>query len=122
MNPQSQELETVIPEGMQLMIAYEPFAFTSMDLIGLLPETANGNKYLLVWTDHHTRWVEAVPIKNKEALTVAKAFHEHVVCRFGAPFVVMSDRGKEFLNAVMSTSSARQDSTRVHTIQKLMDW
>ena len=73
------------------MVAYEPFALTSMDLLGPLPMTSKGNKYLLVWTDYHTRWIEAVPIPDKEAYTIAKAFHEHVVCRYGAPVVVKFD-------------------------------
>lgn len=87
---------------LQTMTAYEPFALTSMDLIGPLPETARGNKYLLVWTDHHTRWVEAIAIPDKSAMTVAKAFHENIVTRYGPPFVVMSDRGSEFLNKIFN--------------------
>jgi hypothetical protein len=90
-------------------------AFTSMDLIGPLPETSDGNKYLLVWMDHHTRWVEAMPIKNKEAITMAKAFHKNIVCRYGAPFVLMSDRGKEFLNQVFAEYNVLIGTARLYT-------
>lgn len=82
--------------------AYQPFTFTSLDLIGPLPETDNGNKYLLVFTDYHTRWVEAVALPNKKAVTVARAFHDLIGTRYGSPLVVMSDRGKEFLNNVFN--------------------
>ena len=35
-------------------------------------------------------------IPNKEATTVAKAFYQHWIMRFGAPTVVLSDSGGEF--------------------------
>ena len=37
-----------------------------------LPETADGNKYVLVVVDYFTRWTEAYGIPNQEAATVAK--------------------------------------------------
>ena len=41
------------------------------DILGPLPLTCNGNSYLLVAMDYFTRWVEAYPIPNQEAVTVA---------------------------------------------------
>ena len=42
-----------------------------------------------------------MPLHNKEASTIARAFFERWICRFGVPTAIVSDRGKEFLNAVM---------------------
>ena len=67
-----------------------------MDLVGPLPATANKNKYLLVIIDYWTRWAEAVPIPNKESATVARAFVDTWVCRYGTPRVILTDQGKEF--------------------------
>ena len=39
----------------------------AMDILGPLPETYSGNKYVLVVTDYFTRWVEAYPLPNQEA-------------------------------------------------------
>lgn len=44
----------------------------SMDLIGPLPTTSQGNKYILVLTDHFSKWVEAYPAKDQTAITCAE--------------------------------------------------
>ena len=41
-----------------------------MDDLGPLPMTARGNQYILVMSDHFTKWVEAVPMANQRAETV----------------------------------------------------
>ena len=74
----------------------------SVDLIGKLPTTRNGNNYVVVFQDRFSRWVELVPVADKTALSVAKALVTQVICRYGSPKSLLSDRGKEFLNAVWS--------------------
>ena len=44
---------------------------------------------------------EACPLPDKTALSVADAFFQYVVCRFGMPSVIHSDQGREFENKVM---------------------
>jgi hypothetical protein len=80
--------------------ALELFSMTAMDLVGPLPLSSGGNRYLLVWTDYLTRWAEAVPIPDKSAATVARGFVSSILCRWGAPLRVLTDCGKEFSNQV----------------------
>ncbi|KAK3246929.1 hypothetical protein CYMTET_43558 [Cymbomonas tetramitiformis] len=47
-------------------------------------------------TEHYTRFIICVPIPNKEALTIANAFRNHVLSVFGAPAECLMDGGKEF--------------------------
>jgi Integrase zinc binding domain/Integrase core domain len=82
--------------------ATEPFYMVGMDLMGTLPESHSGNKYIMVVTDYLTRWPEAVAIPNKEAATVARAFHDHVICRHGAPASLLTDQGGEFKNELLT--------------------
>ena len=56
-----------------------------VDILCGLPETANKNKYILVFTDYLTRWAEAFPLKKMDAKTIAKIFIDEIVCRYSAP-------------------------------------
>lgn len=44
----------------------EPFDRMGIDIIVLLPKTDRGYKYLIVCTDHTSRWAKVRPVKNKE--------------------------------------------------------
>ena len=93
--PQNAPLQSLATAG-------EPNKRVHMDLFGpLKTRSASGNKVILVITDAFTKYTELVPLHNREASTVARAFFERWICRFGVPIVIVSDRGKEFLNSVM---------------------
>ena len=57
-----------------------------------------GNGYASLVVSART---EACQLPDKTALSVADAFFQHVVCRFGMPSVIHSDQGREFENKVM---------------------
>ena len=46
-----------------------------IDLIGPLPETPRGNKYIVTLTDYFSKWAEAAPLPNKTADGVARFMH-----------------------------------------------
>ena len=73
-----------------------PMQRVATDILGPLPETQSGNSYVLVVADYFTRWVEAFPIRNQEATTVAKKLVEEVFCRFSPPEQLHSDQGRQF--------------------------
>lgn len=74
-----------------------PFERVAIDLVGPFQPSPHGMKYLMVAQDYFTKWVEAVPIPNKMAATVADAFVKIWVCRYGPPRCLHQDNGKEFL-------------------------
>ena len=43
-----------------------------MDLIGPLPETSLGNKYIITLTDYFSIWAKATALPDKTAVSVAK--------------------------------------------------
>ena len=68
----------------------------SIDILGPLPVTEEGNKYVLAAVDHFTRWVEAFPIRNQEATTVARKLVDELFCRFSPLEQLHSDQGQQF--------------------------
>eukprot|EP00731_Ephydatia_muelleri_P033694 Em0035g31a len=81
---------------LQLDPAVRPLQRVAMDIMGPLPETSRGNKYILVIADYFTKWSEAYPIPNMEAITVAKCLVNEFICRFGVPEQLHSDQGRNF--------------------------
>ncbi|MEL7426754.1 MAG: RNase H-like domain-containing protein [Bacteroidota bacterium] len=79
----------------------EPFVFWAMDYMGPLPETARGNKHLLVVMDHFTKWCEVFPTTDQRAQTVARVLVSRVFSRFGPPQVIHSDQGRNFESHLM---------------------
>ena len=73
-----------------------PLERVAMDIMGPLPLTDRGNKYILVVADYFTKWTEAYALENQEAKTVARVFVEQFVCHLGPPAVVHTDRGTNF--------------------------
>ena len=71
------------------------FKHVHMDIVGPLSESG-GYKYLLTVIDRFSRWPEAVPLKNMEALTVCRAFVDHWISRFGTRETLTTDQGGQF--------------------------
>jgi transposase InsO family protein len=59
-----------------------------------------GNKYLLVFIDTFSSWVEAFPIRTEMANVVAKKILEEIFPKFGIPKVIWSDNGPAFVAQV----------------------
>src|SRR5206468_6962718 len=58
--------------------------------------------YVVTVIDLFSKWAEGIPIRNKEATTVARALCDVFIMRYGVPLQILSDRGKEFECSVLS--------------------
>ena len=74
-----------------------PFERVQIDLTGPHPP-ANGYTYICTCICAFTKYVIAVPIRDKKATTVAKVLVERVILPFGSPNNILTDNGKEFEN------------------------
>ena len=81
-----------------------PMQFICMDLVGPIhPPSSRGNKYVLTVIDMLTGFTIAVPIPDKNATTVCKAYRDNVYCVFGGSSRILTDNGTEFKNKEMKT-------------------
>ena len=78
-----------------------PFQRLAMDILGPLPETRSGNRYILVIGDYFTKWKEAFAMKDMEAATIARLLVNEVICRFGVPDSVHTDQGRNFESTLL---------------------
>ena len=61
----------------------------AIDILGPLPRSEDGNRYLMVVEDYFTKWTESIPIPNAETTTVARTFVERtIVTNFGIPLSI----------------------------------
>lgn len=74
--------------------AGSPMQRLHMDILGPLPITKNGNKYILMLFDQFSKWLECLPLPNQNAETVAKTLVDEFISRFGCPFELHTDQGK----------------------------
>ncbi|XP_011859115.1 PREDICTED: uncharacterized protein LOC105556630 [Vollenhovia emeryi] len=66
-----------------------------MDIVGPL-QPCSGFSYCLTIIDRFSRWPEAIPLSEITAKSVAKAFYNNWIARFGAPRVLTTDQGVQF--------------------------
>jgi hypothetical protein len=61
-----------------------------------MPLTKSGNLYGMVMVEHLSKYLELVALPSKEATHTAWHFLDRVLCRYGAPAEVVTDRGTEY--------------------------
>jgi hypothetical protein len=73
-----------------------PLDRLATDILGPLPQTLRGNQYILVTTDHFTKWVEIYAVPDQTAETCAQKLLDEVISRFGCPLTIHSDQGRNY--------------------------
>ena len=68
-----------IKAPLQPIAAVSSFHTIYMDIIGPLPTTLSGNKYILNFVDSLTKWSEAISIVKTDAVIVGKALYDNVI-------------------------------------------
>jgi transposase InsO family protein len=73
-----------------------PLEVTSMDITGPYPVTSRGNKYLLTFIDHFTKYMEPYPMKDQTAESCARIYATQIVTRHGSGSKLITDQGRAF--------------------------
>ena len=98
----------------KIYMAGEPIERIAIDVMGPLPETARGNKFIVVIGDYFTKWTEAYATKDHKAETIARILVEEFIRRFGIPGSIHTDQGRDFEGHLF------RDMCRMMDIEKTM--
>ena len=79
----------------------EPFDKVSLDTVGKLPTTPNGNRQILTMHDNFSKYCIAVPILNLKNSTIVNAVATALFSQYGATRAILTDRGGNFVSKIM---------------------
>lgn len=71
---------------MQVVPIGYPLERVALDILGPLPLSNSGNRYVVVIMDYFTKWSEAIPIPDQKAETVARALATQFMSVWGTIF------------------------------------
>ena len=86
---------------MPLPVIAEPFSRIAMDIVGPLPRSRSGNRYVLVICDYATRYPEAVALRSMDAENVAEEL-VRMFARVGIPQEILTDQGSNFTSQLLA--------------------
>ena len=77
-------------------IPSQPFHTISSDILGPLPITSNGNRFILVVRDFTTRYTILSALGHKDAESIIVALR-NVIANYGSSSVLLTDNAKEYV-------------------------
>ena len=72
-----------------------------MDIVGPLPRSKSGNRYVLVICDYATRYPEAIPLRSIDAEHIAEELIK-VFAQVGVPREILTDQGSNFTSQLLA--------------------
>ena len=92
-----------------LPIITEPFSRVAMDIIGPLPKSNKGNRFVLVTIDLATKYPDAIPLKR-----IAEGLLD-IFARVGLPKEILHDQGSNFMSCIMKRFNELLQIKRINT-------
>jgi len=82
-------------ENLKNILVCDLFYRVALDIVRPLPETNDGNEYILVEIDHYSKWSKVKAIKDHTITTIARFLEEDIICKYGVPKFIFIDNGGE---------------------------
>jgi Integrase zinc binding domain len=73
-----------------------------LDIVGPLPISQNGNRFILTCQDSLTKFLEAIPIPNMTAETISLKLVTDIICRHGIMNSIVTDQGSNFISELFT--------------------
>ena len=85
-----------------------------MDIVGPLPRSRSGNKYILTICDYATRYLEAIPLSSTEAKRIARELVK-LFAHVGIPDEILSDQDSNFMSTLLQEIYQTLHITQIRT-------
>ena len=100
---------------MQQYLVGAPMERIALDILGPLPETHDGNRYVLVVGDYFSKWTDAYAMPDIETSTIVDILVNKVICLWGMPLHIHSDQGTQFESQLFKELCACLGITKTRT-------
>ena len=91
---------------LQLFPPNGPWEFICADILGPLPITKSGSRFILVISDRFSKFTVARPLKSISANDVAECLVADWIANFGVPLIILTDNGPQFASKFLQQVSA----------------
>ena len=81
---------------------YQPWDKLYLDIVGPLPMTDEGYKYIFTCQDNLSKYLIAIPMMTQTADEVSLTFLRYVILHYGIPNAIVTDQGSQFMGDVFS--------------------
>ena len=92
-----------------------PWQEIACDVIGPLPPTLAGNRYVVVFMDRATSWPEAFATATIDSPIIADLILNNIVFRYGTPQRFLTDRGTNFLSKIIQHLCTMINTKKINT-------
>lgn len=75
-----------------------PWELLSVDIVGPLPKSTQGNIYILSVQDYFSKYCLFFPMRTATASKIVQLLEDNVFLMFGVPRILLSDNGKQFVS------------------------
>ena len=82
-------------------VTSEPFQTVIVDSIGPLPLSERGNKHVILFFDHFSKFVEGEAIPDLKAETIARVFVRRICLRHSSPQKLLSDKHASLMSELL---------------------
>ena len=94
---------------------FHPWDKVYLDIVGPLPGTEEGHKYVLTCQDNLSKYLLAIPMITQTAEEVALNFMRHIILQYGVPHSVVTDQGTQFMCDVFKRLCKLLRVHKIHT-------
>ncbi|PNF18384.1 hypothetical protein B7P43_G12483 [Cryptotermes secundus] len=77
-----------------------PWEKVYLDVVGPLPTTETGMKYILTCQDNLSKYFIVIPMQNQTADEVTDVFVKNIILSYGIPTEIVTDQGSNFMSDV----------------------